>query len=364
MQHHLDELITAFSEKCAEDPSGTALIDMVVWSNFFSFDVIGALTFGKPFGCLESRGTANVEWAQSLKKIVNMGIYEQAASRLVGEHSFLQPRVVRLLAPSEVFQSRMEGLLKTIVAISKRLATGANDDHKDFVYHVLRKNEHRNLLSEGEIQRNLTGFIVAGGETVGLTLSLWTFRMGTNREVYVKLRDLIREMFSKAEDIKWTVLKDIPYLDAVIQETFRSLGSTAQRIRVVPEGGMSVDGEVLSAGTVVAVAEYAANHSEVNFHDPFGFHPERWIDPGTTNHPNASRPFSYGPRDCLGKNVAWMELKLAIAHLLWHFDLETESVERGGKNRRWSPEKDFGHITAIAGPGFPPLWVKLTKVMR
>lgn len=96
VQSHVDELIAAFSSACDRAETGTGVVDMGAWGNFFAFDVIGSLTFGKPFGCLRSGGAENHAWARSLREIVTMGTYEQAASRLVGLRSALQPWVVWL----------------------------------------------------------------------------------------------------------------------------------------------------------------------------------------------------------------------------------------------------------------------------
>lgn len=96
IQSHVDELIAAFSSACDRADGSTAVIDMGNWGNFFAFDVIGSLTFGKPFGCLKSGGKENFTWARSLREIVTMGTYEQSASRLVGLNSVLQPWIVRL----------------------------------------------------------------------------------------------------------------------------------------------------------------------------------------------------------------------------------------------------------------------------
>lgn len=308
VQSHVDELIAAFSSACGRADGSTAVIDMGTWGNFFAFDVIGSLTFGKPFGCLKSGGKENFTWARSLREIVTMGTYEQAASRLVGLNSVLQPwmvwlceqlslanftlvlstilpLMVRLLtlnitvADKSTYGSRLQTYGKTFKAINDRVSMGVKEDHKDFVYHILKNNENRHLLSETEIQLNLAGFIIAGGETVGLTLTLWAYCMGTHREEYYKLRDLIRGTFAKAEDIKWTALKDMPYLNAVLRESWRMpIFGTVQRLRVVPEPGMPIDGYELPGGTVVAVAEYAAMHSPDNFKDPYVFRPDRWLN--------------------------------------------------------------------------------------
>lgn len=321
IQSHVDELIAAFSSACDRADGGTAVIDIGTWGNFYAFDVVGSLTFGKPFGCLKSGGKENFTWARSLREIVTMGTYEQAASRLVGLNSVLQPWVVWLceqlllsrltlslsrilpitvqslivnttVADKTAYGSRLQTFGKTFKAINDRVSMGVKEDHKDFVYHILKNNENRHLLSEAEIQLNLAGFIIAGGETVGLTLLLWAYCMGTHREEYYKLRDLIRGTFARAEDIKWTALKDMPYLNAVLRESWRMpMFGTVQRLRVVPESGMPVDGHELPGGTVVAVAEYAAMHSPDNFKDPYVFRPDRWLDtdPETMDNLGLSR---------------------------------------------------------------------------
>jgi cytochrome P450 len=281
-----------------------------------------------------------------------------------------------IVAPKKAYANRLKSYGRTFQAIGQRVAAGAKEDHKDFVYHILKNNENRHLLSEGEIPVNLAGFIIAGGETVGFTLTLWAYCMGTNREAYRRLRDLIRGAFSRAEDIRWAALRDMPYLDAVIRETFRlPLFGTVQRLRVVPPGGMPVAGHELPGGTVVAVAEYAATHHPDNFKDPDEFRPERWLGiaggggggggaaAAATDALTLSRPFSYGPRDCIGKNLAGIEIRLAIAHILWNFDLDIEPIGGGGRNWAWDREDDWKHVTAVAGPIFAPLWIRLTKVV-
>ena len=62
--------------------------------------------------------------------------------------------------------------------------------------------------------------------------------------------------------------------------------------------------------------------------------------------------------------MAGIEARLAIAHIIWHFDLDIEPIENGGPNWGWNSEDDFKHVKAVAGPIFPPLWVKLKKAVK
>ena len=34
------------------------------------------------------------------------------------------------------------------------------------------------------------------------------------------------------------------------------------------------------------------------------------------------QPFSFGPRNCLGKNLAYHEMRLVLASVLWAYDIE------------------------------------------
>lgn len=55
------------------------------------------------------------------------------------------------------------------------------------------------------------------------------------------------------------------------------------------------------------------------FHDPAKFKPSRWIEK-TEDDLEASLPFGLGPRTCIGRNIAMMELRLIVSKLLWKFD--------------------------------------------
>jgi cytochrome P450 len=45
----------------------------------------------------------------------------------------------------------------------------------------------------------------------------------------------------------------------------------------------------------------------------------------------AVRPFSVGPRNCIGQNLAYHEMRLIMARLMWEFDLELD-----GKSEGWT----------------------------
>lgn len=74
----------------------------------------------------------------------------------------------------------------------------------------------------------------------------------------------------------------------------------------------------------------AAYRLEYNFADPDKFAPERWLgDPRyESDKRDVLQPFAVGPRDCLGKNLAYAETRLVIARLLWSFDFSVPDEQR------------------------------------
>lgn len=78
--------------------------------------------------------------------------------------------------------------------------------------------------------------------------------------------------------------------------------------------------------TIVGVSQLAANHSPVNFISPEEFLPERFfsqVDERFARDRKAvSQPFSAGPRNCVGRNLAYSEMKLALCRIVYEFDFE------------------------------------------
>ena len=58
------------------------------------------------------------------------------------------------------------------------------------------------------------------------------------------------------------------------------------------------------------------------FPEPEKFIPERWIEHKKNIHPFSVRNFSHGPRMCIGKRFAELEIQVAIAKVLQNFTIE------------------------------------------
>lgn len=98
--------------------------------------------------------------------------------------------------------------------------------------------------------------------------------------------------------------------------------------REVLPGGLHIPSLDLTfpAGSIVGTCTYALQHHPDYVINPFQFDPGRWLDgPSNRQDKHALQqvfaPFSLGHRACLGKPLVYMELSIAVARLVWEFDM-------------------------------------------
>lgn len=167
----------------------------------------------------------------------------------------------------------------------------------------------------------------------------------------------IRAAHTKPDEITMESTQQLKYLQAVLKEGLRMYPPAPTALpRIIPKGGAIVGDEFIPEGTVVGVHPTALNRSEALFHKPNEFRPERWLgeDSAYQNDCLTSiEPFSTGPRNCIGKNLALHEMRLILATTLYHFDLHLceESAD-------WGKQKVYLLWEKI------PLWVTLTPAQQ
>ena len=325
---------------------------------------MGDLCFAEPFGCLDHASVT--EWSTSVINVFISATWTQAIRRLAGVDTWLESLMTRLFVPAKAAAWRKRHLKNSRERTIARLAD-PNRDHKDFIYQIL-KNESKKSLSRTEIILNMGLFISAGTDTTATALTGWTYFVCTHANVYRRLVGEIREAFLASDDIKWEKVRELQYLDATMNETLRLFPpSPASQQRLVPLGGATIAGYYVPSGTTVAVPPWVATHSPLNFNEPDLFRPERWLGEDVKfrdDRLDASLPFGTGPRVCIGKNLAFLEMRLIAAHLLWNFDIELDKGKHGARNQIWGLEGQMMPMKIFHSMTKPPLWVQLKPVQR
>ncbi|KAI0433301.1 cytochrome P450 [Xylaria sp. FL1042] len=356
---HIHKLIEAFHAKAAQNQA----IDVSNWYSYAAFDIIGDLCFAEPFGCLDQASAT--EWSTSVIQIFVGATWTQGIRRISGVGTWLESIMTRLLIPAKAAEWRKTHLSNAREKTLRRLADD-DRDHRDFMYHILRNNESKKSLTETEIFLNVAGFVSAGTDTTATALTGWTYFVCTHPDVLSRLAHEIRSTFTNENDIRWERVKQLRYLEATLQEALRLFPpSPASQQRIVPPGGATIDGYFIPGGKTVAVAPWVATHSNLNFHEPDTFQPERWLGENekfSKDHLNASLPFGTGPRVCLAKNLAYLEMLLVTAHLLWNFDLKLDREKYEARNDVWGLDGKMKPMKVFHSMTKPELWVKFKSI--
>lgn len=146
-----------------------------------------------------------------------------------------------------------------------------------------------------------------------------------NRKDLLKLTDEIRNSFNDADDITRSSLNNCLYLDACVKETMRLVPAVPNLSpRLVKAGGLVVGGKYIPPGTHIGTSLYAMMRNSRHFDCPDNFNPERWLSHCQSKILNLEgfEPFGIGPRSCIGRNLAEIELKMTLARTLYNYDLQ------------------------------------------
>ncbi|KAI0538233.1 cytochrome P450 [Xylaria digitata] len=289
-------------------------VNMTELYDFTTFDIMAEFTFGEPLGMLESNQYS--DWVAMVFSAVKI-----LPTMQIIEFYSLSRNLFRLVEPKFVKKMRLDHFNHTVTRVDKRLREGS--DQPDLWNLV----EESRALSSGEIYANAELFMAAGTETTSSLLTGLTYYLISCPDKMKILTDEVRGSFSSDEDITFEALSKLEYLNTCIREGPRVYPRVPSAIpREIAEGGNTIMGKWLPAGTRVSVHPTAAYRSPANFRNPDEFVPEQWLgDPDYKDDVReAHQPFSVGPRNCLGLNMAWHEMRLLLAKLIFNFDISSD----------------------------------------
>ncbi|OCK76204.1 benzoate 4-monooxygenase cytochrome P450 [Lepidopterella palustris CBS 459.81] len=342
MQSYTDLLI----KRLHDVGSSGNTVDLRKWFHWTVFDLFGDLAYGENFGCLKE-GKSH-PWLEIIGESINAFMFIALARRIPG----LQRLIFAMLPKKKIEQAEWHTKFSSDLA-DKRMAMVT--DRPDFMSFLLKYNDEKGLTVP-EIRSNSNVLMHGGSETTATFFAGTTWRLLKNPRTYQRLVDEIRGAFQSADEITLVKLGQLKYLTAVIEEGLRVYPPVPTNMpRMVPAEGAVIADKWVPGGTSVCIAQYPMYTNAHNFDDPGSFIPERWLgDPRFANDNRSSfQPFSYGPRNCIGKSLAYAEMRLVVAKLLWHFDLALQP-----ESENWFPHD------AIVVWCIPPLHIKLYPVKR
>ena len=227
---------------------------------------------------------------------------------------------------------------KTIKSAMTRV--GRQIDDKDKTHSTLAANADSmptfldTLLAEVNdpnlLRSELLHLLIAGRDTVAVTLGWIFYRLARAPIVYSALHKEVMEIFGSSEAIEsgsafLEKITECREVNNVILETLRlhpaiPINSrTAIRDTTLPRGGGS-DGELpvyIKRGTEVTYSVYAMHRNPAIWGpDAHEFKPGRWDGRKTVWE---YLPFNGGPRACTGRHFAMMQLQYVVVRIIQQY---------------------------------------------
>ncbi|XP_075104531.1 alkane hydroxylase MAH1-like [Nicotiana tabacum] len=195
-----------------------------------------------------------------------------------------------------------------------------------------------NLWNKGDLgtlqkflRDTFLNLMFAGRDTTGAALTWFFWLLAKNPLVETKIREEIQQQLhlKKDENLKFfnkEETRKLVYLHAAFCETLRFFPSVSLEHKVPLEHDILPSGHRVTPKTRMIIPFYSMGRMETIWgKDCLEFKPERWISErgGIKHEPSFKFPaFNAGPRTCIGKEMAFVQMKIVAAIILYNYDIQ------------------------------------------
>ncbi|CRG91780.1 Cytochrome P450 3A2 [Talaromyces islandicus] len=307
---HMDRFVSKMKE-LGSAPEGLIMNDWLLW---LSVDMGADLAYNREFHHLRDGKTS--DFIETLRGTSFAGTLIQL-SRKIAIIGLLAPFFV----PLRILRTSTAIVKANAEAVKVRIQNRGKTSHPDFMDYMISPNQPEPSTKQElmHLEQVALQMFIAGFDPVQITFYASLFFLLKYPSTRAILTKEIRDSFSTYEEITPHALTNLKYLQAFIQETMRTHLTGANGMpRVSP--GATADGIYVPKGVVCQLSTLTAMRHERYFRDPKEFHPERWLphdhplfnDRYANDNLKAYFPFSLGPRQCTGREIAWSQLRLFL----------------------------------------------------
>ncbi|MGK8555676.1 cytochrome P450 [Nocardia gipuzkoensis] len=213
--------------------------------------------------------------------------------------------------------------------IAARQAGGTVGEHGDLLDRMLTvpDPETGEQLDALNIRNQILTFLVAGHETSAGVLAFALYELARHPELAAKARAELDDRFPGRDrpTIAFEDVAKLRYLRRIVDETLRlwpiapGYFREARHEVVIGDGRYRFDkGDWVFVLTLQAHRDKSAWGADAEEWDPDRWQPERQRELGQ----HVYKPFGTGTRACIGRQFAYHEVMLALAHVLHAYDFE------------------------------------------
>ncbi|XP_050548419.1 probable cytochrome P450 6a13, partial [Daktulosphaira vitifoliae] len=185
-------------------------------------------------------------------------------------------------------------------------------------------------FTENDIVGNAFGLFIAAYETVSTAISFCLYELSLNKSIQDRIRkemELVKTRFVDNEE-KYDMFNQLHYTDMVLAalkyfvETVRKYPPVAALFREATQDYNMTEGLLLEKGIKIIIPIYSIHYNKMYYPNPYKFDPDRFLPEEKIKIRNGTYlPFGDGPRICIGKRFAELEMKIALLEFLTNFEV-------------------------------------------
>ncbi|XP_075447715.1 25-hydroxyvitamin D-1 alpha hydroxylase, mitochondrial isoform X2 [Ascaphus truei] len=290
-------------------------------SEFYKFGLegISSVLFESRIGCLETTVPKETErFIQSINTMFMMTLLTMAMPKFL-HRIFRKPWQKFCESWDYMFEFAKGHIDQRMAEVAKKVSQGETVEGKYLTFYLAQEK-----VSMKSIYGNVTELLLAGVDTISSTLSWSLYELARHPEIqsalYTEIKDVLQgQLIPSASEVA-----RMPLMKAVVKEVLRLYPVIPGNARVISDRDIQVGEYTIPKKTLITLCHYATSRDEKIFSNPNEFQPERWLKKGESHHPYASIPFGFGKRSCIGRRIAELEVYLALARILTHFEVRPE----------------------------------------
>jgi cytochrome P450 len=300
--------------------TATAAVELDTWrpgtTEFFaritelSVRVLGATLFGVDFEPYKSRIARAI-------KIVS----EEAGTVALSPFSLLLPslpgmNVDRAWAAQFRRRRRVSAVVSDVSRLIDEIVVSSRHHDRDTLLDLLLRTYEESVFTAEDVRDEIITFLLAGAETVAVTLTWMWYLLDRNPEVRQAMIAEIRESIGTDTPTAADVRR-LPLTKAIVDETMRIYPPIWLMSRTAVSDDAFGDRDI-PAGSLVLMSPYLNHRDERWWDHPATFDPARFV--GRSDRPRLTYlPFGAGRRMCIGAGLGTMQTILTAVMTIQRF---------------------------------------------
>ncbi|GBM61727.1 Cytochrome P450 2C39 [Araneus ventricosus] len=178
-------------------------------------------------------------------------------------------------------------------------------------------------FTDQRLKANAVNLFLEGTESVSSTVASLLVELSKHPDVQKKVQEELDSVVGRERLLSWTDKQNLPYLDATIQELYRTAALFLVTTMYSNFKETTIEGYRIPERSAIVSNLYSIHFDPELFPNPQKFDPGRFLNSEGKRIKVEGGPylFGLGKRSCIGESLAQVEIFLLIGSLLQSFTI-------------------------------------------